>query len=92
MRLFNVFWCSRIWQVAVIKACALVFYREPQIILYNRKVNGHHFGRIQFVAMKYEEYMRKKQQETELLKTVPPTLKPYYKEKVNSYFIKLGDQ
>jgi hypothetical protein len=26
------------------------------------------------------------------LKTVPPTLKPYYKEKVNSYFIKLGDQ
>ena len=42
--------------------------------------------------MKYEEYMRKKQQETELLKTVPPTLKPYYKEKVNSYFIKLGDQ
>ncbi len=42
--------------------------------------------------MKYEEYMRKKQQETELLKTVPPALKPYYKEKVNSYFIKLGDQ
>ena len=42
--------------------------------------------------MKYEEYMRKKQQETELLKTVPPSLKPYYKEKVNSYFIKLGDQ
>ncbi len=42
--------------------------------------------------MKYEEYIRKKQQETELLKTVPPSLKPYYKEKVNSYFIKLGDQ
>jgi hypothetical protein len=42
--------------------------------------------------MKFEEYMRKKMQETELLKTVPPTLKPYYKEKVNSYFIKLGEQ
>lgn len=40
--------------------------------------------------MKYAEYMRKKQQETELLKTVPPSLKPYYKEKVNSYFNKLG--
>ncbi|MFN0031322.1 MAG: DUF4175 family protein [Flavobacteriales bacterium] len=39
---------------------------------------------------KYEAYIRKKQQETELLKTVPPSLKPYYKEKVNSYFNKLG--
>jgi hypothetical protein len=42
--------------------------------------------------MKYEEYMRRKEQETELLKTVPPSLKPYYKEKVNSYFNKLGAQ
>ena len=42
--------------------------------------------------LKYEEYLRKKQQETELLKTVPPTLKPHYKEKVNSYFNKLGEQ
>jgi hypothetical protein len=40
--------------------------------------------------MKYADYMRRKQQETELLKTVPPSLKPYYKEKVNSYFNKLG--
>lgn len=39
---------------------------------------------------KYADYIRRKQQETELLKTVPPTLKPYYKEKVNSYFNKLG--
>jgi hypothetical protein len=42
--------------------------------------------------MKYEEYMKRKQRETELLKTVPPALKPYYKEKVNSYFNKLGNQ
>lgn len=42
--------------------------------------------------LKYEEYMRRKEQETELLKTVPPSLKPYYKEKVNSYFNKLGAQ
>jgi hypothetical protein len=40
---------------------------------------------------KYEEYLRKKQQETELLKTVPPALKPYYREKVNSYFNKIGN-
>jgi hypothetical protein len=41
--------------------------------------------------LKYEEYMKKKQQETELLKTVPPALKPYYKEKVNNYFNKIGN-
>lgn len=40
--------------------------------------------------IKYAEYMKRKQKETELLKTVPPALKPYYKEKVNSYFNKLG--
>ncbi|MCC6601117.1 MAG: DUF4175 domain-containing protein [Crocinitomicaceae bacterium] len=40
--------------------------------------------------MKYEEYMRRKEQETELLKTLPPNLKPYYKEKANSYFNKIG--
>lgn len=42
--------------------------------------------------MKYADYMRRKQRETELLKTVPPALKPYYREKVNSYFNKLGNQ
>ena len=33
-----------------------------------------------------EEYLRKKEKEIELLRTVPPSLKPYYKEKVNDYF------
>lgn len=41
---------------------------------------------------KYADYLRKKQQETELLKTIPPNLKPYYKEKVNAYFNKSGLQ
>lgn len=41
---------------------------------------------------KYEEYLRKKQQETELLKTVPPSLKPYYKQKANNYFNKIKQQ
>ena len=32
------------------------------------------------------EYNRKKEKEVELLNTVPPSLKPYYKNKVNQYF------
>ncbi|MCD4737317.1 MAG: hypothetical protein K8R53_14835, partial [Bacteroidales bacterium] len=32
------------------------------------------------------EYKRLKSNEVELLKTIPPQLKPYYKEKVNQYF------
>lgn len=34
----------------------------------------------------YFEYNLRKQKEIELLKTVPPSLKPYYKNKVNEYF------
>lgn len=36
--------------------------------------------------VQYFEYQRTKQREAELLRTVPPGLKPYYKEKVNEYF------
>ena len=32
------------------------------------------------------EYNRLKEREIELLKTVPPTLNPFYKSKVNEYF------
>ncbi|MFN3916551.1 MAG: DUF4175 family protein [Flavobacteriales bacterium] len=32
------------------------------------------------------EYKRKKEKEIELLKTIPPSLKPYYKNLVNGYF------
>jgi hypothetical protein len=32
------------------------------------------------------EYKRLKEKEMELLNTVPPSLTPYYKEKVNTYF------
>ena len=34
----------------------------------------------------FEEYLQIKKGETELLKTIPPNLKPYYKNKVNEYF------
>ena len=35
------------------------------------------------------EYNRQKQKETELLKTVPPSLNPFFKLKVNEYFNKI---
>ncbi|MBL7884719.1 MAG: hypothetical protein JNL69_11665 [Bacteroidia bacterium] len=37
------------------------------------------------------EYNRQKQKETELLKTVPPSLTPFYKSKVNQYFNTIGN-
>jgi hypothetical protein len=36
------------------------------------------------------EYKRVKEKEMELLNTVPPSLTPYYKEKVNNYFNSLN--
>ncbi len=36
---------------------------------------------------KYFEYNKIKGKETELLRTVPPNLKPFYKSKVNAYFL-----
>jgi hypothetical protein len=41
---------------------------------------------LQSVPMRYSEYQLKKQRELEMLKTVPPSLKPYYRGKVNEYF------
>jgi hypothetical protein len=35
------------------------------------------------------EYQRAKEKEVELLRTIPPSLKPYYKNKVNDYFLNL---
>ena len=37
-------------------------------------------------SLLFEEYLKIKEEETELLKTIPPNLKPYYKNKVNEYF------
>jgi len=38
----------------------------------------------------FEEYLRLKEKEVELLKTVPPKLYPYYKKEVNEYFKRIG--
>lgn len=40
----------------------------------------------------FEEYFKQKQQEIELLKTIPPKLFPYYRKEVNEYFKRLGEQ
>ncbi len=38
----------------------------------------------------FDEYIKQKAQEIELLRTVPPKLNPYYKEQVNEYFKRIG--
>lgn len=40
----------------------------------------------------FEEYIKAKQKELELLNTVPPKMNPYYKEEVNKYFRRLNEQ
>ena len=41
------------------------------------------------VPPQFEEYFKQKEQQIELLKTIPPALSPYYKQQVNEYFKKL---
>ncbi len=40
----------------------------------------------------FEEFLRLKEKEVELLKTVPPKLYPYYKKEVSEYFKRIGNQ
>jgi hypothetical protein len=40
----------------------------------------------------FEEYLRLKEKEVELLKTIPPKLYPYYKREVDEYFKRLNNQ
>jgi len=42
------------------------------------------------IPVAFEEYIKAKQKEIELLKTVPPKLNPYFKKEVNEYFKRLG--
>ena len=43
----------------------------------------------QIVPKAFEEYIKAKEKEVELLKTVPPRLNPYYLQEVNEYFKRL---
>jgi signal recognition particle subunit SEC65 len=40
----------------------------------------------------FEEYLRLKEKEVELLKTIPPKLYPYYRKEVNEYFKRMGTE
>jgi hypothetical protein len=40
----------------------------------------------------FEEYLRLKEKEVELLRTVPPKLYPYYKKEVSEYFKRMGNK
>jgi hypothetical protein len=42
------------------------------------------------VPQAFEEYLRLKEKEVELLKTVPPKLYPYYRKEVDEYFKRLS--
>lgn len=42
------------------------------------------------VPPSFEKYIKAKEKQTELLKTIPPALSPYYKQKVNEYFQNLS--
>jgi len=42
------------------------------------------------IPREFEEYLKLKEKEIELLKTVPPKLFPYYKKEVNEYFKRIG--
>ncbi len=37
----------------------------------------------------FDEYLKAKEREVELLKTIPPKLNPFYKNEVNEYFKRL---
>jgi hypothetical protein len=37
-------------------------------------------------AEQYKEYLRRKEKQAEMLRTVPPALKPYYRQKVTEFF------
>lgn len=39
----------------------------------------------------FEDYLRLKEKEVELLKAIPPKLYPYYKKEVNEYFKRVGE-
>lgn len=39
-------------------------------------------------AEQYKEYLRQKEKQAEMLRTVPPALKPYYRQKVTEFFNK----
>lgn len=46
----------------------------------------------QIIPKAFEDYLKAKEKEIELLKTIPPRLNPYYIEEVNKYFKRLNNK
>ena len=44
------------------------------------------------IPKEFEEYIKTKEEEIELLKTVPVKLNPYYKKEVNDYFQRINSK
>jgi hypothetical protein len=40
----------------------------------------------------FSEYLKQKEKQVEILKSIPPSLNPYYKKEVNEYFKKLNNE
>jgi hypothetical protein len=61
--------------------------REQEL---DQEREGVHAKNVKFeVPPALEEYLKTKEKEVELLKTVPPKLNPYYKKEVTDYFKRL---
>ncbi|MDH5603542.1 MAG: hypothetical protein OEY51_06375, partial [Cyclobacteriaceae bacterium] len=43
------------------------------------------------VPKAFEEYLKQKEKEVEMLKTLPPKLYPYYKKEISDYFQRVGE-
>ena len=44
------------------------------------------------IPPRFEEYLKMKQKEIELLKTIPAELNPFYKKEVNDYFRRISSE
>ena len=54
--------------------------------------NAHGLPNECYISSEYLEYIQKKKEQEELLKTTPIQLNPFYKQKVNKYFNNLTDE
>jgi hypothetical protein len=62
--------------------------RERELDEEREAEQARDFERI--IPKAFEEYIKTKEKEIDLLKTVPPRLNPYYKKEVNDYFKRIG--
>ncbi len=64
--------------------------RQQELDMQREAKSAHQYEKV--LPRAFEEYMRQRAREVELLKTVPPRLTPFFKEEVNRYFERLKMQ